>query len=672
MTYELLPHTADARAVLRAADRRGLLQAAVDLVRELIGRGLTREPRTVAGHRRGSPPGASADDEAERLLPLRARAGLPLRRRRVPCPRTRRRDRPADGGGRGVRPRAGTRRAHVKAADAPPVPLRARRGSATRARWCSTCEQARAVHRLEPDRRLPLARAAPGRHAHRRLIFADDEHDGRARGDRGRRRRWPTWPTCPASSVRRSPCPTSTGATASRSAASRPSILDGGVVSPGGVGYDINCGVRLLRTPLDARPRSRPRDDRLVDALFDTVPSGVGASRSDLRLSSDGAGRRAARRRRLGGGARAWACRRTWSASRRRRLPGRRPGVVSAAGARSAGATSSGTLGSGNHFIEVRLRATRSYDEAAAAAGPARRAGHGHDPLRLARPRPPGVRRLPRRDAGRRADATGSSCPTASCAARRSASPEARRYLAAHGAAANFAFANRQIMAHCVRQALRGRLRRRRRPTGTQLVYDVAHNIAKLEEHTVGRRGSASSACTARGPRGPSRRATPSCRRATATLGQPVLIPGDMGRYSLRARGHRRGPWRETFGSSCHGAGRAAEPHGRPRRRPRDRDIAGELAERGIAVRAASRATVDEEMPEAYKDVATWWTSCRAGIGRRGRAAAADGRGERLGSATWTTGLLRDPGRAEGRRRESHQEGLPQAGAQAPPRRQPR
>jgi tRNA-splicing ligase RtcB len=193
-------------------------------------------------------------------------------------------------------------------------------------------------------------------------------------------------------------------------------------------------------------------------------------------------------------------------------------------------------------------------------------------------------------------------------------SPEARAYWGAMNAAANFAFANRQVLTQAARDAFAELFGPR---TGDQLrvVYDVAHNIAKQERHRVG--GVERTLCVHR--KGATRAFPPGHAELGPRfrrLGQPVFIPGDMGRYSYVLLGTERA-FDETFGSTCHGAGRRMS-RGAAKRAARSRDVLAELAGRGIVVRAASRATVDEEIPEAYKDVRDVIDVVdRAGIGRK-------------------------------------------------------
>jgi len=180
-------------------------------------------------------------------------------------------------------------------------------------------------------------------------------------------------------------------------------------------------------------------------------------------------------------------------------------------------------------------------------------------------------------------------------------SPEGRSYLAAMACAANYAFANRQRMAHGVRGAFERVLGVGPRDHGLHTVYDVCHNIAKFEEHVVD--GKARRVCVHR--KGATRAFPPGHPDIPAryrAIGQPVLIPGDMGRYSYVLVG-ARGSMEESFGSACHGAGRVMS-RAAAKRAAKGRPLIRELEDRGVVVRSAGMATVAEEMPEAYKDVA--------------------------------------------------------------------
>ena len=387
--------------------------------------------------------------------------------------------------------------------------------------------------------------------------------------------------------------------------------LETGVVSPGGVGYDINCGVRLLATSLSIS-EARPRLGALVDALYRTIPSGVGASRSDVILQ----------RRELEAvlreGAR-WAVEHGFGVpadleaiEANGTLEGADPGAVSDR-AKERGKSQLGTVGSGNHFVEVGYVA-ETFDAAAAAR-------LGLEPGRLTVFIHSGSRGLGYQvcddslETMLRASAKYAiPLPDKQLCCAPLASPEARQYWGAMNAAANFAFANRQLMAHYARRAL-GQVFGPEAAERTHLVYDVCHNIAKIERHEVA--GAPRRVCVHR--KGATRAFPPGHPELASQfrdLGQPVLIPGDMGRYSYVLLG-TEGAFRETFGSTCHGAGRRLSRH-QAKKLARPRNILKELEAQGILVRAANRGTVDEEMPEAYKDVSRVVDVVHAaGIGRK-------------------------------------------------------
>jgi tRNA-splicing ligase RtcB len=375
-----------------------------------------------------------------------------------------------------------------------------------------------------------------------------------------------------------------------------------GAVSPGGVGYDINCGVRLVTTALDAgtvRARLHP----VAARLYGDIPTGVGASRAIPTLS----GRELDEV--LSQGAR-WAVRRGFAAAEDDaerceeggRLPGADPAAVSDR-ARLRGADQLGTLGSGNHFLEVD-RVAEVYDEAAAEA-------FGLLPGAVAVQIHSGSRglgyqvcdealaALAPRLASFGPDYAALPDPQLACAP--VASDEGRRYLGAMQAAANFAWANRQVMTGLAVRALREALGVSERELGARLLYDVCHNVAKHEEHEVD--GARRRVLVHR--KGATRCFGPGDPRVPAPyreVGQPVLIPGDMGRYSYVLAGAAKA-MTDTFGSSCHGAGRLLS-RGEALRRGRGRNVARELAARGIEVIARGKKTLAEEMSEAYKDVA--------------------------------------------------------------------
>lgn len=398
----------------------------------------------------------------------------------------------------------------------------------------------------------------------------------------------------------------------------------GGVISPGGVGYDINCGVRLLRSDLDVE-EVRPRIPTLMDRLYDTIPAGVGQG-YDRFVLSQGQVREVLVR---GAG---WAVEEGygWEEDLDRiedggALDGAAPDDLSDR-AVERGRDQVGTVGSGNHFIEVGF-VDEVYDEAAAETmglevGTVTAFVHS------------GSRGLGYQvcddyldvmeEAGRR---YGIELPDKQLACAPLESEEGRRYLGAMRAAANYAFANRQVMAHRIREGFEAIFGTSARELGMHLIYDVAHNNAKMERHRVvnGKNGSRAeptkaderTLCVHR--KGATRAfppGHPDLGDAYRELGQPVFIPGDMGRYSYVLVG-TRGAYDETFGSTCHGAGRRMS-RTQAKKKVRGRDLTAEFRSRGIEVRASSGATVAEEVPEAYKDVADVVRVVdAAGIGRK-------------------------------------------------------
>jgi tRNA-splicing ligase RtcB len=389
----------------------------------------------------------------------------------------------------------------------------------------------------------------------------------------------------------------------------------GGVVSPGGVGFDINCGVRLLRTGLTERDL-RPRLAETVDALFDAVPCGMG-SKGGLDLSErdlDGL---------LDGGA-AWAVENGWAtdADKARMEDG---GAIAGADARQVherarvrGRRSLGSLGSGNHFLELQV-VDRTWDEAACRA-------YGVEAGQVCVMIHTGSRGLGHqvcedhvKDLQAVSARHGIALPDRQLACAPLDTPEAARYMAAMAAAANFAFGNRSVITTHVRRVLSAV-----HGTGeddVRLVYDVCHNIAKMEEHTIpagpdaGRRRRVcvhrKGATRAFGPGHPD---VPAPYRAA---GQPVVVPGDMGRMSFLLAADA-GAMATSFGSSCHGAGRHMSRTA-ARRAWSGAALVRDLWERdGIYVRAATPDVAAEEAPGAYKDVSEVVDSVEAaGIARK-------------------------------------------------------
>ncbi|UCD24983.1 MAG: RtcB family protein [Gemmatimonadota bacterium] len=383
-----------------------------------------------------------------------------------------------------------------------------------------------------------------------------------------------------------------------------------GVVSPGGVGYDINCGVRLLSTPITIDDL-RPKLASLADKLHATIPSGVGSSRSDLKLTKaelNGVLERGAE----------WAIDRGFGPERDLECieAGGRlsadPDCVSTK-AKQRGLNQVGTVGSGNHFVEV------GYVDEVYRVDVANRLGLSLGKVTVFIHS--GSRGLGYQvcddylDTMVRASAKyGIELPDKQLCCAPLGSEEAKSYLGAMNAAANYAFANRQLMSYYARRGLAA-VFSRETADQTDLVYDVAHNIAKYETHIV--EGKTRRVCVHR--KGATRAFPPGHRELNPRyrdVGQPVLIPGDMGRYSFVLTG-TAGAYSETFGSTCHGAGRRMSRH-QAKKVARPRNVVKEMEQRGILIRAASRRTVDEEIPEAYKDVAKVVDVVHsAGIGRR-------------------------------------------------------
>ena len=371
---------------------------------------------------------------------------------------------------------------------------------------------------------------------------------------------------------------------------------EGGVISPGGVGYDINCGVRLVRTNL-SQGEVRPHLKRLMDELARNVPAGVGRggkyhfNRKELQQIMD-QGPRYLKQRGLASQSdvdHTEAC---------GRLDGADPDAVSDR-AFERGKGQCGTLGAGNHFLEVQV--VDKICDASAARAMGLSAGQvcvmihsgsrglGYqvcdDSLKMLRKAP---------------EKYGIDLPDRQLVCAPVDSPEGRQYIGAMRAAANFAWCNRQLLMWQARESFTTVFGRSWQDLQMNLVYDVAHNIAKFEEHEIeGRRRRVwvhrKGATRAFPPNHPE---VPEVYRS---IGQPVIIPGDMGRASWVLVG-QSGSMEQTFGSACHGAGRLmsrtkAVKHAAGRR------IDQELAREGIIVRARSWRGLAEEQPAAYKNV---------------------------------------------------------------------
>jgi len=370
----------------------------------------------------------------------------------------------------------------------------------------------------------------------------------------------------------------------------------GGVISPGGVGYDINCGVRLVTTNI-AHDEAKPLIGKIVETLFNEIPCGVGRggiikfSRKELIRLMEGGSAYVVDR---GYG---WDSD-TAATEANGCVPGARPDLLSER-ALERGTNQCGTLGSGNHFIEVQVVEHIDDERAARAMGLVEgnitvmihsgSRGLGYQVCEDA------IKQL--RDVPRK---YGIDLPDKQLVCAPVDSPEGQRYLGAMQAAANFAWANRQIMTHLTRQVFGEVFDRPPERLGMSLVYDVAHNIAKMETHNVG--GRQTELCVHR--KGATRAfppGHPELPERYRSIGQPVLVPGDMGRSSYVLVGQETA-MEQTFGSCCHGAGRLLS-RGAAIRAAKGRSIRKELAERGVVARARSRTSLEEEQPDAYKDV---------------------------------------------------------------------
>ena len=370
-----------------------------------------------------------------------------------------------------------------------------------------------------------------------------------------------------------------------------------GVVSPGGVGYDINCGVRLLRTTL-SEAEVRPRINELINELFLNVPSGLG-SEGKIKVSQKEMNRLMVE------GAR-WAVKRGLGSEEDLDvteeggcLGGADPGKISDKAAKR-GMPQAGTLGSGNHFLEIQVVKEIFDSHIASIMGITEigqilvlihtgSRGFGHqvctDHLRVME----GA-----------VSKYGIKLPDRQLACAPIESSEGQDYLGAMACAANYAWANRQCIAHWVKESFSKVFGKSPEKLGMKQVYDVAHNIAKIEEHTID--GRKVKVCVHR--KGATR-AFPAGHkdipRRYNEVGQPVLVPGDMGRCSFVAVGTQKA-MDETFGSTCHGAGRVLS-RGAARRGIRGADVIRELESRGIIVKAESVSSLAEEASQAYKDI---------------------------------------------------------------------
>jgi len=372
--------------------------------------------------------------------------------------------------------------------------------------------------------------------------------------------------------------------------------INNGVISPGGVGFDINCGVRLIKTNLSLK-EVKPKIKLLVNELFRVIPSGVG-SKGIIQLSFNEL------RKVLKYGAK-WAIDKGYGwdedilfAEENGCMKNADPELVSQH-ALERGKPQLGTLGSGNHFLEIQV-IDKVYDAYISGELGLQEGGisimihtgsrgFGHQVCtdylsKMQKAVSKYAIQLPDRQL---------ACAPCN-------SPEGKNYYRAMACAANYAWANRQCITHWVRQVFTKMFNQKARGLGMQLVYDVAHNIAKIEEHVLDNKKI--ELCVHR--KGATRAFPPNhpdIPKSYQEIGQPVLIPGDMGSYSYCLVGTEKA-MKETFGSACHGAGRILSRTS-AKKQALGRDIQAELREKGIIAQAESRRVLAEEMPEAYKDV---------------------------------------------------------------------
>lgn len=373
-------------------------------------------------------------------------------------------------------------------------------------------------------------------------------------------------------------------------------VEKGGVVSPGGVGFDINCGVRLLRTNL-TEEEVRPKLKILIAGLFNDVPAGIGSHgaikatvKEEKEILVNGAG---------------WAIKKGFGTEgdlemteERGAIAGADPEAISER-AYERGKSQSGTLGSGNHFIEVQV-IDQLYDQECAdvfglSLGQAMVMIHSgsrglgyqvcDDSIKVM------LKCLTKYNI---------NVPDRQLASAPVESPEGKEYLAAMRGAANYAWNNRQCLMHLTRATFEKIFNKSWEQLGMTLIYDVAHNIAKIERHIVD--GKERVLCVHRKGAtralGPGHPDLPDKYKKT---GQPVIIPGDMGRNSYLLVGTQKA-MQETFGTICHGAGRLKSRQ-EAKRSVEYHQLLKELEAKGIVVMATSHGTIIEEAPSAYKDV---------------------------------------------------------------------
>jgi tRNA-splicing ligase RtcB len=388
--------------------------------------------------------------------------------------------------------------------------------------------------------------------------------------------------------------------------------VEKGIISPGGVGYDINCGVRLLRTDLTDND-VKDKIKALVRTIFNNVPSGVG-SKGKIRINEHEV------KDVLINGAQ-WALKKGFGwkedidhIEAHGALPGANPDKVSKR-ALQRGRPQLGTLGAGNHFLEIQV-VEDIYDREAAKIMGIDDVGQVTVMIHT------GSRGLGYQVCddnvkvlGRATQKYSIQIPDRQLACAPITSPEGKSYFEQMACAANYAWANRQCIMHWIRESFETVLGKKAEDLGLQLIYDVAHNIAKFEYHKVG--DETKKLCIHR--KGATRAFAAGHEEVPdkyRSIGQPVLSPGDMGTHSYLLLGTDLA-MKETFGSTCHGAGRVMS-RTKALSKTRGRSIDKELAQKGIFVLSASNEVLREEMPEAYKNIDTVVDAVhKAGISRK-------------------------------------------------------
>ena len=374
--------------------------------------------------------------------------------------------------------------------------------------------------------------------------------------------------------------------------------MEEGVISPGGVGYDINCGVRVMATDLEVN-EIRPYLKAIVETLFREIPTGVG-SKGLLKLSQ-----KELKKALVQGSA--WAVKNGFGdpadlnhTEENGTMAGADPSLISSR-ALERGHNQLGTLGSGNHFVEI-SRVDKIFDKTSAETMGLFKG----QVMVMVHTGSRGLGHQVCTDFLKTMAQTGASAgimlPDRQLACAPIRSKTGQRYLGAMAAAANFAWANRQVIMHKAEESIMKALGIGPGELKMRLIYDVAHNIAKIERHLVD--GREREVVVHR--KGATRSFPPGHADVPddyKSIGQPVLIPGDMGRASFILVG-AAGAMEESFGSSCHGAGRVLSRTA-AKKKAKGRSIVDELASKGIEIRFTGRNTLAEEIPDAYKDVET-------------------------------------------------------------------